>query len=201
MPYLDLQNAIQRAGFTVTEFLDQRTYFGCWSLTVEGYGHTYLIVNEGRDGWLMYYRRDVAGTFSELDKKKSAMMDDADKASQCLIWLSGDHPAPQAHKVRSFYVIAEKDLVPEQPHSSDWPKLIGYCYADDYYLFFEGKGHGLGGTAIPACEAKKAVWLQIFAALDVEWFIAFKEMSRLTSEDAFVLELTAKVGPLDICRY
>ncbi|WP_095131302.1 hypothetical protein [Pseudomonas sp. Irchel s3h14] len=201
MPYPDLQNAVQRAGFTITDYSDQRAYFGCWSLTVEGHGHTYLIVNEGRDGWLMFYRADAAGTMTELDKKESAWMDDADKATQCLIWLSDSRPAPQPHKVRGYYVIAEKDLVPLQPHSSDWPKLIGYCYDDAYFLLFEGKGHGLGGTAIPVSEAKRPEWLAIFTALDVEWFLDFLETSRFTSEEAFVLTLSAKVGSLSVCRY
>jgi hypothetical protein len=95
MPYLDLQNAVQRASFTITDYSDQRAYFDCWSLTVEGHGRTYLIVNEGRDGWLMFYRTDAAGTLTELDKKESAWMDDADKANQCLIWLSNS-PLPQS---------------------------------------------------------------------------------------------------------
>ena len=88
MLYSDLQNTVQHAGFTATEFSDQQAYFGCWSLTVEGHGHTYLIVHEGRDGWLILYRRDVSGTLTELDKKESARMDETDKAAQCLIWLT-----------------------------------------------------------------------------------------------------------------
>ncbi|WP_339523612.1 hypothetical protein [Pseudomonas sp. EL_65y_Pfl2_R96] len=108
MPYLDLQNAVQRAGFTIVEFSDQQAYFGCWSLTVEGHGHTYRIVNEGRVGWLMFYRVGTAGTLTELDKKVSTWMDDADKATQCLIWLSGCCPPLQPRKVRNYYVIAEK---------------------------------------------------------------------------------------------
>ena len=107
----------------------------------------------------------------------------------------------QPHKVRSYYVIAEKDLVPRQPHSSDWPKLIGYCYDDAYFLFFEGKGHGLAGTAVPAREAKKSEWLAIFTALDVEWFLDFLETAQFTSEEAFVLTLSAKIGSLSISRY
>ncbi|WP_018925586.1 hypothetical protein [Pseudomonas umsongensis] len=201
MPYPDLQNAVQHAGFTVTEFSDQRVYFGCWSLTVEAHGYTYLIVNEGRDGWLMFYRMGTAGTFTELDKKVSAWMDDSDKATQCLIWLSSYRPPLQPHKVRNYYVIAEKDLVPEQPHSADWPKLIGYCYDDDYFLFFEGKGHGLSGTAVPACGGKKAEWLKIFAALDVEWFMSWLETLKFTSEEAFTLALTKRTGSLGVRRY
>ncbi|WP_223488153.1 hypothetical protein [Pseudomonas sp. A-RE-19] len=92
MLYSYLENAIQHAGFTLTEFSDQQAYFGCWSLTVEGHEHTYSIVHEGRDGWLIFYRRDVSGILAELDKKESAWMDDTDKASQCLIWLSDGPP-------------------------------------------------------------------------------------------------------------
>ncbi|MHC8411905.1 hypothetical protein ACYZTR_17715 [Pseudomonas sp. Hz4] len=120
------------------------------------------------------------------------------KATQCLIWLSDTHPAPQPRKVRSYYVIEEKDRVPQQPHSPDWPKLIGYCYDDAYFLFFEGKGHGLGGTAVPACEAKRPEWLAIFAALDVEWFLGFIETAGFTSEEVFVLTLSAKIGSLSV---
>ncbi len=201
MPYPELKSAVQRAGFNVIDFLDERPYFGCWSLTVEGYGHTYLIVNEGRDGWMVYYRREVAGTFTEIDKRESGWMNDIDKAMQCLSWLSSHRPASPPHKVQDFYVIAEKDLVPERPHSSDWPKLIGYCYAESYFLFFEGKGHGLGGCTVPACEVKEVNWLKIFAILDVEWFIDWLEASSFTSEDAFARELAARVGQLKIVRH
>lgn len=149
----------------------------------------------------MFYRMGTAGTFTELDKKVSTWMDDSDKATQCLIWLSSYRPPLQPHKVRNYYVIAEKDLVPEQPHSADWPKLIGYCYDDDYFLFFEGKGHGLSGTAVPACGGKKAEWLKIFAALDVEWFMSWLETLKFTSEEAFTLALTKKTGSLGVRRY
>lgn len=91
MPFHDLQNAIQRAGFTVIEFQDARSYFGCWSLTVEGHAITCLIVNEGRDGWLMFYRRGPDGMFIEVDKKETARMDSTAMATQCLSWLC-DHP-------------------------------------------------------------------------------------------------------------
>lgn len=72
MPFADLQNAVKFAGFTVIGFSDQRAFFGCWSLTVEGHGTTYLIVNEGRDGWMICYRASAVGTLTELDKKESA---------------------------------------------------------------------------------------------------------------------------------
>ncbi|MET0774759.1 MAG: hypothetical protein ABWZ65_04615 [Pseudomonas mandelii] len=201
MPYPELKNAIQRAGFTLSEFSDQRVFFGCWSLTVEGYGHSYLIVNEGREGWMMFYLKESGGAFIELDKKESAwMVDDVDRATQCLIWLSGSRP-PQECKVRNYYVIAEKDLVPEFPHSSEWPKLIGYCYADDYFLFFEGKGHGLGGSAVPVHKANNAEWLKLFSALNAEWFLELLKTSRFASEEAFTLALTAKIGSLEVCKY
>jgi hypothetical protein len=200
MHYTELKNAIQRAGFTITEFSDQRAFFGCWSLTVEGYGHSYLIVNEGREGWMMFYLKETGGAFIELNKKESIWMDDADRATQCLIWLSDSCP-PQECKIRNYYVIVEKDLVPEFPHSSEWPKLIGYCYEDDYFLFFEGKGHGMGGTAIPAYKANNAEWLKLFAALNVEWFLEWLETSRFTSEEAFTQTLTAKIGSLEVRKY
>jgi hypothetical protein len=79
--------------------------------------------------------------------------------------------------------------------------LIGYCYDDAYFLFFEGKGHGLAGTAISAGEAKRPEWLAMFTALDVGWFLDFLETSRCTSEEEFVLTLSAKVGSLSVCRY
>lgn len=88
MPFADLQNAVKSAGFSVIEISDQRAFFGCWSLTVEYHGATYLIVNEGRDGWMMFYHVSTVGTLTELDKKESAWMDDVDKVAQCLTWLS-----------------------------------------------------------------------------------------------------------------
>ncbi|QZP30718.1 hypothetical protein [Pseudomonas sp. DR48] len=100
MPYPKLKHAIQRAGFTITEFSDQRAFFGCWSLTVEGDGHSYLIVNEGREGWMMFYLKETGGEFIELDKKESTGMDDADRAIQCLIWLFGSCPLQEC-KVRN----------------------------------------------------------------------------------------------------
>ncbi|MBU0524942.1 MAG: hypothetical protein KKC24_09650 [Gammaproteobacteria bacterium] len=86
--YRILFNAVKRAGFTVIEFSDQRAFFGYWSLTGEGHGATYLIVNEGRNGWMICYRASAAGTITELDKRESAWMDDTDKPAQCLTWLS-----------------------------------------------------------------------------------------------------------------
>ncbi|MHC8394207.1 hypothetical protein ACYZT8_11185 [Pseudomonas sp. LB3P93] len=98
MPFANLQNVIKRAGFTVIEFSDQRAFFGCWSLAVEGHGTTYLFVNEGREGWMMFYRASTVGALTELDKKESAWMDDTDKAAQCLTWLS-DFRVPQNDKI------------------------------------------------------------------------------------------------------
>jgi hypothetical protein len=69
MPYPELKNAIQRAGFTITEFSDQKAFFGYWSLTVEGYRHFYLIVNEGREGWMMFYIKDTDGPLLSWIKK------------------------------------------------------------------------------------------------------------------------------------
>ncbi|VVP11486.1 hypothetical protein PS870_03332 [Pseudomonas fluorescens] len=92
MPYPELKNAIQRAGFTITEFSDQRAFFGYWSLTVEDYRHFYLIVNEGREGWMMFYIKDTDGPLLSWIKKESTWMDDADRATQSLIWLSGSRP-------------------------------------------------------------------------------------------------------------
>lgn len=201
MNYPELQEAVKRTGFNVVEFEDCREYFGCWSLTVEGHGHTCLIVHEGRDGWLMFYRAGVDGTFTELEKKQSAWMDNADKAACCLGWLSSCNPTRQERKVRSYYMIAEKDLVPHQPHSSEWPKSIGYCYSDDYFLLYEGKGHGLGGCAVAASEAREPKWRYMFTALEVEWFMDFLETSRFTSEEAFVLALEKKVGRLGIQQH
>ena len=46
----------------------------------------------------------------------------------------------------SFYTVAQVDLEPEYPHSTDWPKVIAYSYKKNSFLLTEGKGHGFKGV-------------------------------------------------------
>ena len=36
--------------------------------------------------------------------------------------------------MKTFYVIAEKDLFPHYPHHADWPKQIAYSYQDRLFM-------------------------------------------------------------------
>jgi hypothetical protein len=103
--------------------------------------------------------------------------------------------------MKSYYVIALKDLAPQQAHSPDWPKLIGYSFAYRKFLFMEGKGHGLMGAEIDQDSPSLSKWQDVFVALDAEWFLDFLRLNAVSNENDFLNKLTTISGPPEIIRY
>lgn len=103
--------------------------------------------------------------------------------------------------MREFYVVAQRDLTPELPHSKEWPKIIGYSYKGKAFLFLEGKGHGLMGGELPEPTAKQLKWRVIFITLNAEWFLIFLDQKNFTNEKDFLDELTKSIGVPNILAY
>lgn len=99
--------------------------------------------------------------------------------------------------MRKFYIIAKNDMEPNFPHSSDWPKVIGYSFADKYFYLSEGKGHGFAANDMPESKAKRPEWFEIFSALDALWFLDLIENTGFTGEKEFLGRLTSIIGPVD----
>ena len=71
-----------------------------------------------------------------------------------------------------YYVIAKVDKSdPQQPHSSEWPKLIAYSFNSQKILMSEGRGHGLMGGSIALSKFQPDVWKEIFIDTNSEWFL------------------------------
>ena len=100
--------------------------------------------------------------------------------------------------MKEFYIVAQRDLAPNLPHSSEWPKIIAYSYKDKSFLFIEGKGHGLMGGELPESAAKQPKWRDIFITLDAEWFLVLLGKKKFSNENDFLDELTEKIGAADI---
>lgn len=98
--------------------------------------------------------------------------------------------------MRTFYLIAEKDLFPQYPHHADWPKQVAYCYEQRLFMLSEGKGHGLGGSTIPQEQIRKPGWLEVLAGAEGLWFLDFIETGQFADEAQFAAALSQKIGPL-----
>src|ERR1700712_1174501 len=73
--------------------------------------------------------------------------------------------------MKHFYVIGKKEFEPEIPNSPEWPKIIGYCYEANSFLFIEGNGHGFNGIVLPEPIAREPQWDRLFTVLDAHWFL------------------------------
>ena len=87
--------------------------------------------------------------------------------------------------MKEFYIVAQSDLAPNLPHSSEWPKIIGYSYKKKSFLFIEGKGHGLTGGELPESAAKQPKWRDIFIALNTEWFLSVLDQKQIPMKKIF----------------
>ncbi|MGA3828081.1 hypothetical protein [Pseudomonas chlororaphis] len=103
--------------------------------------------------------------------------------------------------MREFYIIAKKDMTPELQHSSEWPKLVGYSYQDNYFFLSEGKGYGLGANDMPESKAKRPEWLELFKALDIVWFFDFIDNNTFFDEDDFAKKLKKMIGDIETIRF
>lgn len=98
-------------------------------------------------------------------------------------------------------MIARKDMEPNLPHSSNWPKVIGYSFKDNYFYLSEGKGHGFVANDMHESKAKRPEWLEIFTALDSTWFLNMIDNTNFTSEKDFLDKLTAHTEKVDIITF
>ncbi|PYC29506.1 hypothetical protein DMO17_02095 [Aquipseudomonas alcaligenes] len=103
--------------------------------------------------------------------------------------------------MKYYYIVAGKDLYPAEPHSSEWPKLIGYRFVHKTFLFMEGKGHGLMGAEIDQHSPSLSKWQDLFVTLDIEWFLDFLRLNTFSDESDFLSKLTAIRGQPEIISY
>jgi len=75
--------------------------------------------------------------------------------------------------MKDFHIVAKRDLEPNLPHSTDWPKIIAYSYEKKSFLFIEGKGHGFNGIVFPDQTSREPRWEQLFLDQDALWFLNF----------------------------
>ncbi|MFW9080185.1 hypothetical protein ACOI9X_13045 [Pseudomonas sp. P2757] len=99
--------------------------------------------------------------------------------------------------MRAFYIIAKNDLEPDFPHSSSWPKVIGYSFTDKYFYLSEGKGHGFAANDMPESKAKRPECLETFSTLNALWFLDLINNTTFTTEEEFADRVTAIIGSVD----
>ncbi|MFJ2710771.1 hypothetical protein ACIOZM_07740 [Pseudomonas sp. NPDC087346] len=75
-------------GFTVVIFSDHSEFCSSWTLSLKKHENKFMIENDGRDGWMIFYKEDEPDKFKELDKVISHTFSDNEKVKQCEIWLS-----------------------------------------------------------------------------------------------------------------
>lgn len=98
-------------------------------------------------------------------------------------------------------MIARKDMKPNLLHSSNWPKIIGYSFEDNYFHLSQGKGHGFAANVMPEWKARSPEWTEIFTVLDSTWFLDMIANNNFSSEKAFLEKLTAHIDNLDTIRF
>ncbi|MDD1141432.1 hypothetical protein M5G22_28080 [Pseudomonas sp. TNT2022 ID233] len=87
MKQTDLYDMANRCGFAVSVYSDHPEFFSSWSLRIKKSESSYLLENDGRDGWLLFYKELEPNKFQEIDKKTSQAMSDSEKLNQCEAWL------------------------------------------------------------------------------------------------------------------
>lgn len=103
--------------------------------------------------------------------------------------------------MKTFYIIAKNDLEPNFPHSSSWPKVIGYSFIDKYFYLSEGKGHGFATNDMPEAKAKRPEWLEIFLALHALWFLDLIDNTHFTSEKEFLDKIMSILGNVETINF
>ncbi|MDC7826119.1 hypothetical protein PQS90_13255 [Pseudomonas sp. BLCC-B13] len=96
--------------------------------------------------------------------------------------------------MKHYYVVAEKDPYPAEPHSSEWPKIVGYSFVHRSFLFMEGKGHGLMGAEVHQDSASLTKWRDLFVELGAEWFLDLLKLNTFLDEDEFLTKLKPLIG-------
>ncbi|WP_445178884.1 hypothetical protein [Pseudomonas sp. McL0111] len=84
----DLYTLAKTHGFTVITFSDHPEFFSSWSVNLKKDEQKFMIENEGRDGWMIFYKETEPNKFKELDKVISHTFSDNEKIKQCDTWLN-----------------------------------------------------------------------------------------------------------------
>ena len=91
--------------------------------------------------------------------------------------------------MKDYFILAKKDRPSENPHDSDWPKFIAYCYEHKCLLFSAGKGQGLSGFELPEVEASDPEWTPLFTELNTLWILDFLKTSKHPTLNDFTIAL------------
>jgi len=98
---------------------------------------------------------------------------------------------------KKYYIISDVDKGhSDEPHSSEWPKLIAYSFDGNTILIKEGRGHGLAGGELPISSIDMKTWQQTFHDSGAEWFKNLVDNGSLEKmdEDEFKNELSKRAG-------
>ncbi len=102
--------------------------------------------------------------------------------------------------MKDYYIIGKKNIYPEAPNSSDWPKIIGYCYEENTFIFIEGNGYGFNGIVLPELAARENRWCRLFTALDAHWFLKIIGSKQFVDRESFEDFLRLKLSAVDILK-
>lgn len=70
------------------QFTDLKEVFLSWTALLNKNGDSYLIENDGREGWLILYSENSNGGWDEVEKVVSHKFHKNDYVKQCELWLS-----------------------------------------------------------------------------------------------------------------
>ncbi|MFE8070086.1 hypothetical protein QQM79_03420 [Marinobacteraceae bacterium S3BR75-40.1] len=70
-----------------------------------------------------------------------------------------------------YYIISSDDHDAGNPHSPDWPKVIGVSFDAKKVILSEGKGHGLQGARIEFDKFRANEWKDVFISCDAKWLL------------------------------
>ncbi|MBL0605329.1 hypothetical protein JD515_04045 [Aeromonas caviae] len=84
----DFQQMALKNRFLLEQFTDFKEFFLSWTALLKKNGGSYLIENDGREGWLILYSENSNGGWDEVEKVVSHKFHKDDYVKQCELWLS-----------------------------------------------------------------------------------------------------------------
>ncbi|WP_342040771.1 hypothetical protein [Aeromonas caviae] len=84
----DFQQMALKNRFLLEQFTDFKEFFLSWAALLKKNGDSYLIENDGREGWLILYSENSNGGWDEVEKVVSHKFHKDDYVKQCELWLS-----------------------------------------------------------------------------------------------------------------
>lgn len=84
----DFQQMALKNRFLLEQFTDFKEFFLSWTALLKKNGDSYLIENDGREGWLILYSENSNGGWDEVEKVVSHKFHKDDYVKQCELWLS-----------------------------------------------------------------------------------------------------------------